>query len=114
MVDDFLVLINVTPAPFVIEEINALRLVGLAHTIPLHADGLGIVYVDAMILAPGTESRHLLAGGVTQVAKITPHIVAEQVIQALAQSLLTIGGKIIVCLRALILGCRDADSHRFC
>ena len=83
MVDEFLVLINVTPAPFVIEEVNALRLVGLAHAIPFHADGLGIVYVDAVVLAPGTEGRHLLAGGITQISKVTPHIVAEQVIQAL-------------------------------
>ena len=112
MVDEFFVLINVTPVSFVIEEVDALRLVSLAHAIPLHADGLCIVYVDAVILAPGTESGHLLAGGVAQITEVAPHIVTEQVIQALAQSLLAIGGKIIVCLRILILGGRDANGHR--
>lgn len=46
-------------ASFKIKEIDAFLLIGLAHAIPLHADGLCILYVDTLLFTPGAEGRHL-------------------------------------------------------
>ena len=61
-------------ASFKIKEIDTLLLIGLAHAIPFHADGLGIFYVDALLHAPRTEGRHLPARHVIEVSEVAPHV----------------------------------------
>lgn len=61
-------------ASFKIKKIDALRLIGLAHAIPLHADSLCIFYIDTLLHAPRTEGRHLLARHVIEVSEVGPHV----------------------------------------
>ena len=83
IVDDFMTLIYVITASFIIKEVDPLFLVCLSHTIPFHANGLCIVYVYAFVLAPSSEGGHLLAGNIAEVSEVAPHVDAEQVIKAL-------------------------------
>lgn len=104
-------LIYVITASFIIKEVDPLFLVCLSHTIPFHANGLCIVYVYAFVLAPSSEGGHLLAGNIAEVSEVAPHVDAEQVIKALQQCLLAEAGQIIVCLRTLVFGGRNANGH---
>ena len=106
-------LIYVITASFIIKEVDPLFLVCLSHTIPFHANGLCIVYVYTFVLAPSSEGGHLLACNIAEVSEVAPHVDAEQIIKALKQCLLAEAGQIIVCLRALVFGGRNANGHGF-
>mgnify|MGYP006918870300 FL=1 len=98
-------------ASFKIKEIDAFLLVGLTHAIPLHSNCLCIFYVDTLLFTPGAESRHLLARHVIEVAEVTPHVDAEEIIDALGECLLGMTVKEVVSLWAFRLGVRYADGN---
>ena len=86
-------------------------MIGLAHAIPLHADGLCILNINTLLLTPGPECRHLLARHVIEVSKVTPHVDAEEVVDALGERLLCMTVKEVVSLWAFRLGVRYADGN---
>jgi hypothetical protein len=59
---------------FKIKKIDALLLIGFSHAIPFHPDCLCIFYIDALLHAPRTEGRHLLARHVIEVSEVAPHV----------------------------------------
>ena len=98
-------------ASFKIKKIDALLLIGLAHAIPLHADCLSILYVDTLLFTPGAESRHLFTRHVIEVSEVTPHVDAEEVVDALGERLLCMTVKKVVSLWTFRLGVRYADGN---
>ena len=98
-------------ASFKIKKIDALLLIGLAHAIPLHADGLCILNINTLLLTPGPECRHLLARHVIEVAEVTPHVYAEEIVDAFGECLLGMTVKEVVCFWAFRLGVRYANCN---
>ena len=98
-------------ASFKIEKIDALLLIGLAHAIPLHSDSLCKFNIDALLHAPGTEGRHLLARHVIEVSEVAPHVKTKEVVDALGECLLGMTVKEVVSLWAFRLGVRNADGY---
>ena len=76
-------------------------MVGLTHAIPLHPDCLCIFYVDTLLFTPGAESRHLFTRHVIEVSEVTPHVDAEEIVDALGECLLGMTAKEVVSLWAL-------------
>lgn len=83
------------------EKIDALLLIGLAHAIPFHADGLCILNINTLLFTPGPECRHLLARHVIEVAEVTPHVDAEEIVDAFGECLLGMTVKEVISLWAL-------------
>lgn len=98
-------------ASFKIEKIDALLLIGLAHAIPFHADGLCILNINTLLFTPGPECRHLLARHVIEVAEVTPHVYAEEIVDAFGECLLGMTVKEVVCFWAFRLGVRYANCN---
>ena len=98
-------------ASFKIKEIDAFLLVGLTHAIPLHPDCLCIFYVDTLLFTPGAESRHLFTRHVIEVSEVTPHVDAEEIVDALGECLLGMTVEKVVGLRVLGLGVWYADGN---
>ncbi len=91
-------------ASFKIKEIDAFLLIGLAHAIPLHPDGFCILNINTLLLTPGPECRHLFTRHVIEVAEVTPHVDAEEIVDALGECLLSMTIKEVVSLWAFRLG----------
>lgn len=98
-------------ASFKIKEIDAFFLISFTHAIPLHSNCLCIFYVDTLLFTPGAESRHLLARHVIEVAEVTPHVDAEEVVDALGECLLGMSVEKVVGLRVLGLRVWYADGN---
>lgn len=98
-------------ASFKIEKIDALLLIGLAHAIPLHSDSLCKFNIDALLHAPGTEGRHLLARHVIEVSEVAPHVKTKEVVDALGECLLGMTVEKVVGLRVLGLRVWYADGN---
>lgn len=98
-------------ASFKIKEIDALLLIGLAHTIPLHSDSLCIFYVDALLHTPGAEGRHLPARHVIEVSEVAPHVKTKEVVDALGECLLGMTVEKVVGLRVFGLRVWYADGY---
>ena len=88
-------------ASFKIKKIDAFLLIGLAHAIPFHADGLCILNINTLLFTPGPECRHLLARHVIEVAEVTPHVDAEEIVDAFGECLLGMTVKEVISLWAL-------------
>ena len=98
-------------ASFKIKEIDALLLIGLTHAIPLHSDSLCKFNIDALLHAPGTEGRHLLARHVIEVSEVAPHVKTKEVVDALVECLLGMTVEKVVGLRVLGLRVWYADGN---
>lgn len=98
-------------ASFKIKKIDAFLLIGLAHAIPFHSDCFCILNINPLLLTPGSKCRHLLARHVIEVAEVTPHVDAEEIVDALGECLLGMTIKKVVCLWAFRLGVRYANCN---
>ena len=81
------------------------------HAVISLADGIGIFYVDAMLLAPGIYGCHHIAAEVGHIPELVPQASPEEMLAALLDGQLATRGEVVVILRRLAGGVGDGDRR---